>query len=97
MQESIGTESTETPPDSGMDFLDGYIPEAEYARRRGVTLRTCQRDRQLRKAPPYIHLGRRIFYRIDAMRQWLVKNEHTEDQRPGTPKSRRFSQSRFAK
>ena len=64
------------------DFLEGYISEPEYARRRGVTLRTCQRDRQLRKAPPYIKFGRQIFYRIDAVREWIMKNERVADQTP---------------
>lgn len=57
------------------DFLQGYISEPDYALRRGVTLRTCQRDRQLRKAPPYIKIGRRIYYRIDALRDWMTKQE----------------------
>ena len=70
------------------DFLEGYISEPDYARRRGVTLRTCQRDRQLRKAPPYIKLGRQVFYRIDAVRDWLVKNERVADQTPHAQRSR---------
>ena len=71
-------------PSDGTDpnFLEGYISEQDYARRRGVTLRTCQRDRQLRKAPPYTKLGRQIFYRIDALREWMVKNERFADQMP---------------
>jgi hypothetical protein len=71
---------TEDPALAGAaDFLTGFIPEEEYARRRGVTVRTCQRDRQLRKAPPYVQLGRQVFYRIDAVRDWLVKRERTDD------------------
>ena len=66
------------------NFLEGYIPEEEYAARRGVSLRTCQRDRQLRQAPPYVRFGRRIYYRIDAVREWLVKNERAAD-RPFGP------------
>ena len=64
------------------EFLDGFISEEEYARQRGVTVRTCQRARQLRKAPPYVQFGRRIFYRVDAVREWLIKNERaaTPDQ-----------------
>lgn len=60
------------------DFLNGFIDEDEYARIRGVTRRTCQRDRQLRRAPPHIQLGRRVLYRVDAVREWLVKNERAE-------------------
>lgn len=55
--------------------FDGYITEAEYARQRGVTIRTCQRDRALRKAPPYVVLGNRVLYRIDSVRDWLEERE----------------------
>jgi hypothetical protein len=64
------------------DFLEGYISEPDYARRRDVTLRTCQRDRQLRKAPPYIKIGRQIFYRVDALRDWMLKQERCADPVP---------------
>lgn len=79
-----------TPDLANTDFLQGFISEQDYARRRGVTLRTCQRDRQLRKAPPYIKLGRKIFYRVDAMRDWLVKNERIADQTPDASRARSF-------
>jgi hypothetical protein len=60
------------------DLFDGFISEQDYAQRRGVSVRTCQRDRQLRKAPPYIQLGRQVFYRTAALRAWLVKNERAD-------------------
>ena len=60
------------------DFLNGFISETEYARQRGVTVRTCQRARQLRKAPPYVQFGRQIFYRIDAVREWLKKKDRAD-------------------
>jgi hypothetical protein len=66
------------------EILDGFVPETEYAAQRGVTVRTCQRDRQLRQSPPYVRFGRRIYYRIDAVREWLVKNERAAD-RPRGP------------
>ncbi len=40
--------------ESNAQLLQGYLSEEEYARQRGVTLRTCQRDRALRQAPPYV-------------------------------------------
>jgi hypothetical protein len=70
------------------NFLEGYVPEEEYAARRGVSLRTCQRDRQLRQAPPYVRFGRRIYYRIDAVREWLVKNERAADRTPPVRRGR---------
>lgn len=60
-----------TPP-----MLEGYLSESEYARQRGVSLRTCQRDRALRQAPPYVIIGRQVYYRIEAIREWLVAREN---------------------
>lgn len=71
---SIAPESTADAP----DFLEGFIDEDEYARIRRVTRRTCQRDRQRRQAPPHTQLGRRILYRVDAVREWLVRNERND-------------------
>jgi len=89
MDQTIKSDNTDVPSESAStDFLEGLITEPEYARRRGVTMRTCQRDRQLRKAPPYIKLGRQVFYRIDAVRDWLMKNERIVDQTPDAPRSR---------
>ena len=59
--------------------FDGYITETEYARQRGVTIRTCQRDRALRQAPPHVVLGNRVFYRVDAVRNWLEARERRAD------------------
>ena len=70
------------------EILDGFVSETEYAAQRGVTVRTCQRDRQLRQAPPYVRFGRRIYYRIDAVREWLVKNERAADRPPPVRRGR---------
>jgi hypothetical protein len=64
------------------DFLQDFVSEADYAARRGVSVRTCVRDRQMRQAPPYVRFGRRVYYRIEAVREWLVKNEHAADRTP---------------
>jgi hypothetical protein len=74
---------------AGSDFLQDFISEIEYAARRGVSVRTCQRDRQLRQAPPYVRFGRRIYYRIEAVREWLVKNERAADRTTVPPARRR--------
>ena len=88
MDQAISSDDTEGPSESAStDFLEGFISEPEYAGRRGVTLRTCQRDRQLRKAPPHIKLGRKIFYRVHALRDWLLKNERIADQTPNLPRN----------
>ncbi len=55
--------------------LDGFLSEKEYARQRGVTIRTCQRDRALRQSPPYVIIGRQVYYRLEAVRDWLINRE----------------------
>ncbi|MFZ3248040.1 MAG: hypothetical protein WA214_04045 [Pseudolabrys sp.] len=89
MDQAISSDNAESPSESvSTDFLEGFISEPEYARQRRVTPRTCQRDRQLRKAPPYIKFGRQVFYRIEAVRDWLINNERIADQPPDAPRSR---------
>lgn len=70
------------------DFLDGFISEGDYAAGRGVSIRTCQRDRQLRKAPPYVVIGRRVYYRIEAIRDWLIARERAADRSPSARRTR---------
>lgn len=60
---------------SETDILEGFITEQELARQRGVSLRTCQRDRARRSAPPYVLIGRQVFYRVAATRKWLAERE----------------------
>jgi hypothetical protein len=61
--------------DNTSDILEGYLDEAAYAKQRGVSVRTCQRDRQLRQSPPYVVIGNHIYYRIEAVRAWLRARE----------------------
>lgn len=78
--------ATVAPP---TDFLDGFISEEEYAARRGVSLRTCQRDRQLRQSPPFVVIGRRVYYRIEAVRDWLLAREQEASRKPSAPRAGR--------
>lgn len=58
--------------------LNNLITEAEYAEKRGVSVRTIQRERALRTGPPFIKLGRQIFYRPEAIQDWLLAQEQTQ-------------------
>ena len=78
--------ATIAPP---TDFLDGFISEEDYAARRGVSLRTCQRDRQLRQSPPFVVIGRRVYYRIEAVRDWLLAREQQASRKPSAPRAGR--------
>ena len=55
--------------------IQDLIAETEYAAQRGVSLRTVQRERAQRMGPPYIKLGRKIFYRKEAIEAWLLAQE----------------------
>jgi hypothetical protein len=84
--EQSGTQERNAP-----SLLEGYVSESEYARQRGVSLRTCQRERALRKAAPHVVLGKNVCYRIAAVREWLVRQERSfsDDPRPRRKQGRR--------
>ena len=58
--------------------LNELITEAEYAEKRGVCVRTVQRERAMRVAPPFIKLGRKIYYRPAAVEAWLLAKEQSQ-------------------
>ena len=49
--------------------------ERDYAASRQCSLRTVQRERSKRIGPPYIKLGKKIFYRVTAIEEWLLAQE----------------------
>lgn len=57
--------------------LENLLIEAAYAAKRGVSVRTIQRERALRSGPPFIKLGKSIFYRPEAVDAWLLSQEQT--------------------
>ena len=82
------TEQALTVSETGATAIfDGYINEHEYCRQRGVSLRTAQRDRQLRQAPPYITVGKRVMYRIEAVRDWLLNQERKIERTASAPRA----------
>lgn len=58
--------------------IDELIEEADYAKVRGVSLRTAQRERAMRMGPPFIKLGRKIYYRPAAIEAWLLAQEQVQ-------------------
>jgi hypothetical protein len=57
--------------------IQDLITEAEWAKQRGVSLRTVQRERMLRIGPPFIKLGKSIFYRPASIEAWLISQEQS--------------------
>jgi hypothetical protein len=68
--------------------LVGLTSEREIAALFNESPRTWARRRQLREGPPYIQLGRRIYYRLDAVRQWLLAHERNEQRKPAALRAR---------
>ena len=63
--------------------IQDLISEADYAAARGVSLRTVQRERAQRMGPPFIKLGRNVFYRPAAIEQWLIDQEQVQPRANG--------------
>lgn len=54
------------------------ITEETYAAARGICARTVQRERAQRVGPPFIKLGRKIYYRPAAIEAWLLELEQVQ-------------------
>jgi len=59
-------------------IIQNLVSEAEYAAARGVCVRTIQRERAQRIGPPFIRLGRKVFYRPEAISEWLLDLEQVQ-------------------
>lgn len=57
--------------------FENLLPESEFAKERGVTVRTLQRERAQRRGPAFIKTGRKVFYRREAIQEWLLACEQT--------------------
>jgi hypothetical protein len=52
--------------------LDGYMTEEELAAEIGRGVRTLARWRSLGEGPPYVRLGRQLFYKRASASAWLA-------------------------
>lgn len=71
-------------PDHDSEVLDGFIDRFETASELQVGIRTLDRWRTAGLGPPFIKLGRRIYYSVDHLRQWLneLQQQSASKQRP---------------
>jgi len=60
-----------------MTFHD-LITESDYAAQRGLSLRSVQRERAMRLGPPFIKVGRKVYYRPAAIETWLLAQEQAQ-------------------
>lgn len=64
-------------PDHGNDaiLLTGWMTRAEVAADLKISIDTLQRWENQRIGPPTMRLGRKVYYRADALREWLIARE----------------------
>jgi hypothetical protein len=67
--------------------IQDLLSEAEYADQRGVSVRTIARERAQRIGPPFIRLGRKIYYRPAAIETWLIAREQAQPRANGGARS----------
>lgn len=53
-------------------FLEGFLPEEEFAKESGVNRRTIKRRRDEPDGLPYLEWGGRIFIPVAEAREWLL-------------------------
>lgn len=70
-------------PNGASHVLVDHIPEEQLAEEWHVGLRTMRRYRALRQSPPYVKIGRQVYYRRGAVEDWLRKREHSFEEPKG--------------
>ena len=58
--------------------VSDLITESDYAAAHSVSVRTVQRERAQLIWPPFIKLGRNIYYRPAAIEKWLLAQEQVQ-------------------
>jgi transposase len=64
-------------------LLSGWISRLDLALELGVTVETLRRWEGLRFGPPCVRAGRKVYYRRDAVQDWLTQQEMPNPQRAG--------------
>ena len=65
-------------------LLQGYIDEQAVAAELCCTVRALQLWRQHRTGPPWVKIGRKIFYAREAFLAWVKSREQLPVRRRGT-------------
>ena len=65
--------------------MGGWLSRAQVAAEIGVSVDTLQRWETRRIGPPCVRIGRKVLYRADAFREWLISRERG----PATAKASR--------
>lgn len=79
MTEAATEMSTDNQQQSGnpqpASLLGGWLTRAQVAAEIGVSVDTLQRWETRRIGPPCVRIGRKVLYRAEAFREWLISRE----------------------
>jgi hypothetical protein len=75
----VGTSLRSTAP----RLMGGWITRLDLALELGVTVETLHRWEKLRFGPPCVRAGRKIYYRREAVQDWLLQQEAPAPRRAG--------------
>jgi Helix-turn-helix domain len=62
-------------PSAARPITADLLPRAEVARQFDVCQRTLRRWEKSRQGPPVIRVGKRVYYRTESVRRWLLEQE----------------------
>lgn len=68
-------EAATVPGAGGGELLDGWITRAQLAVELAVSVDTLCRWDTRRIGPPSVRAGRKVLYRVEAVREWLHEQE----------------------
>ena len=67
----------------GFNSPEGYVRERELANMLGVNRRTIRRWELFRQGPPRTKIGRQVYYRVEAVYEWMRTREQQPRRRIG--------------
>lgn len=62
-------------PDLDTGLLVGWLNRTDLARELTLSVDTLQRWETRRMGPPCVRVGRKVLYRMEAVRDWLCEQE----------------------
>ena len=65
----------DAPPDVDTGLLTGWLNRTDLARELTLSVDTLQRWETRRVGPPCVRVGRKVLYRMEAVRDWLREQE----------------------
>lgn len=72
MNDQVNGQRNPLPPG---ELMQGWMGRGEVAKALGISPTTLQRWQTRRMGPPCVRIGRRVFYRADAFREWMISQE----------------------